>query len=80
MFEKYYETNDPDRRNKHAVYFINPGSVGQPRNHNPRAQYALFDDKLNVYFRSVPYETDKAMRLYCGQVDVFYRDRLKYGV
>jgi predicted phosphodiesterase len=24
-------------------YFINPGSVGQPRDHNPKASYAIYD-------------------------------------
>ena len=60
--------------------FINPGSVGQPRNHNPNAQYALIDENFNVQLRSVKYEVDKAMALYGSQVDLFYRDRLEFGV
>lgn len=80
MFTKFYDADDLDRRNKHATSFINPGSVGQPRNHNPNAQYALLDENGNVQLRSVPYDVDKAMGLYSGQVDFFYRDRLRFGV
>ena len=81
MFTKFYEADDLKRRNKHAVLFINPGSVGQPRNRNPNSQYVLFDSvNRNIFFRSVKYDIDAAMRLYDGSVDFFYRDRLKYGV
>ncbi len=80
VFTKFYDSDDITRRNKHAVIFINPGSVGQPRNHNPAAQYALIDNNLNVCLRCIPYEVEKAMELYDGKVDLFYRDRLEYGV
>ncbi len=79
VFSKFYDTKDKNRRDKHAVMFINPGSVGQPRNHNPNAQYALIDQKMNVQLRSVEYEVFKAMETYDGHVDLFYRDRLEYG-
>ncbi len=80
IFTKFYDTKDIKRRDKHAVLFINPGSVGQPRNHNPNAQYALIDENLNVQLRSVPYDLIKAMEAYDGQIDRFYRDRLEFGV
>ena len=32
-FSKLYEVNDLEYRNIHVVLFVNPGSVGQPRNH-----------------------------------------------
>lgn len=81
MFTKFYDVNDPDRRNKHSVLFINPGAVGQPRNHNSSAQYVLLDDKkMSIEFHSVPYDIEAAMSLYDGNVDLFYRDRLKVGV
>ena len=68
-------------RNKKAVLFINPGSVGQPRNHNPNAQYALLDtDSMGVELRYVKYPNDKAMDLYDGNIDDFYRLRLKNGI
>lgn len=36
---------------------VNPGSVGQPRDRDPRAAYALFDTESNVLdYRRVPYD------------------------
>ena len=36
---------------------INPGSVGQPRDRDPRAAYAVFDtEKLTIKFYRVPYD------------------------
>ncbi len=38
-------------------YFINVGSVGQPRDGDPRACYAIYDsDARCVHFRRVPYD------------------------
>lgn len=81
MFSKFYDVNDPARRNKHAVLFINPGSVGQPRNHNNRAQYAILDTvNMCVNMRAVPYDIKAAMKTYDGTVDDFYCKRLKEGI
>lgn len=82
IFTKFYDVeDDADMRNKHAVIFLNPGSVGQPRNHNPYAQYMIFNSQYkNVAVRSVAYDVEKAMKLFDGSVDIFYRDRLKKGV
>ena len=34
-------------------YLINPGSVGQPRDGNPEAAYAIFDDEeFSIHFKS----------------------------
>ena len=80
-FYKFYSVDDPEKRNKHAVLFINPGSVGQPRNHNPAAQYALLDiNTRTVILRTVEYDVDSAMMLYDGSVDGFYKTRLKSGI
>ncbi|KXK16754.1 MAG: putative phosphoesterase [Chloroflexi bacterium OLB15] len=47
---------------------INPGSVGQPRDANPDAAYALLDDETNTWeYRRVPYDipaVQKRMREY----------------
>lgn len=81
MFTRFYGSDDPERRNRHAVLFLNPGSVGQPRNHNPAAQYALLDVRTGaVGLRAVPYDVGAAMAAYDGSVDDFYRARLKFGV
>ena len=42
-------------------YLINPGSVGQPRDGDPRAAYALYSPQdRTVEFRRVPYDIGKA--------------------
>lgn len=80
-FTKFYDSDDPGMRNKHAVLFINPGSVGQPRNHHPQAQYAILDaETLSVSMRSVSYDIKKAQSFFDGSVDDFYRDRLTNGI
>jgi len=40
---------------------INPGSVGQPRDGDPRAAYAVID-RGRVEFRRVPYDIDRTLR------------------
>lgn len=41
-------------------YLINPGSVGQPRDRNPAASFALLDsDRLTVQFFRVDYDVEK---------------------
>lgn len=81
VFQHFYEDDNPKMRNKKSVLFINPGSVGQPRNHNPNSQYAILDaDSMSVEIRYVEYPKDKAMALYDGSVDDFYRLRLENGI
>lgn len=42
-------------------YLINPGSVGQPRDGDPRAAFALYDtEQGTVTFCRVPYDIEKA--------------------
>ncbi|MFH1176548.1 MAG: metallophosphoesterase family protein [Acidobacteriota bacterium] len=49
---------DPTRR-----YLINPGSVGQPRDRDPRASYGIFDAALNRFtLYRVPYDSNGAQR------------------
>lgn len=80
VFEHYYECDRPQYRNKKKVTFINPGSVGQPRNHNPKAQYAILDTDKGVSLISVPYDIEYEQSLFTDEVDSFYRDRLTNGV
>jgi predicted phosphodiesterase len=49
--------------NPRAKYLINPGSVGQPRDNDPRAAFAFYDtaeDALTFY--RVPYDIPKAQK------------------
>ena len=42
-------------------YLINPGSVGQPRDADPRAAYAVYSpEERTVEFRRVAYDVDRA--------------------
>jgi putative phosphoesterase len=40
---------------------VNPGSVGQPRDGDPRASYAVIEDGV-VQFKRVPYDIDETLR------------------
>lgn len=81
FFERYYETEDARMRNRKRTVFINPGSVGQPRNHNNCAQYVLFDfEKEDAIFQKVCYNIEQEQQAYHGQVDEFYEKRLEFGI
>ena len=49
VFSEFYYDNNEIMRNEKKTVFLNPGSVGQPRNHNPRAQYAIWDTNNGIY-------------------------------
>jgi putative phosphoesterase len=62
-------------------YLINPGSVGQPRDRNPAASFALFDsDRMSVQFFRVPYDIAKTQTsiLKAGLPPILAQ-RLEYG-
>jgi diadenosine tetraphosphatase ApaH/serine/threonine PP2A family protein phosphatase len=63
-------------------YLINPGSVGQPRDGNPEAAYAIFDDQeLSVHFKSTPYDIAGAQRrILAAGLPPFLAERLAQGV
>ena len=49
---------EPDVR-----YLVNPGSIGQPRDGNPLASFAMFDsDSRSVTIYRVPYKVERAQR------------------
>lgn len=80
-FTKFYPVEAPKFRNKKAVTFINPGSVGQPRNHNPNAQYAVISlPSRQVELRSVEYDIEYEQSLFPDEIDEFYKIRLTNGV
>lgn len=44
-------------------HLINPGSVGQPRDHDWRAAYAIYDDAAErVTFYRIPYDVERAQK------------------
>lgn len=82
QYVEYFNTADkPEYRNKKRTVFINPGSVGQPRNHNPQAQYGILDTATEEYVhRSVEYDIEAERRLYPIEIDEFYKNRLLLGI
>lgn len=63
-------------------YIINVGSVGQPRDRNPSAAYAIYDmDEKKVEVRRVPYDiqtTQQKMRR--ANLPMFLIERLSRGI
>lgn len=81
MFEVFYEIYDPENRNRKKTVFINPGSVGQPRNLNPMAQFVVWEtDTDEIEMKKIPYDIEKEQEAYTDQVDDFYRKRLERGI
>jgi diadenosine tetraphosphatase ApaH/serine/threonine PP2A family protein phosphatase len=62
-------------------YLINPGSVGQPRDGNPEAAYAIFDDEeFTIHFKSAPYDIGGAQRrILAAGLPAFLAERLALG-
>lgn len=73
--ERVYEL-EPD-----VSYLINPGSVGQPRDHDPRAAYAIYDTTAKtVAIRRVSYDIGAAQkRILAAGLPSFLADRLFLG-
>ncbi len=75
-------THLPDLKKFGFKLFLNPGSVGQPRNNNPKAQYALLDlSNLNfVTFELVEYDVDTASKkIIQAGLPKFFAERLYFG-
>ncbi|NWF83503.1 MAG: metallophosphoesterase family protein [Bryobacteraceae bacterium] len=66
----------PDR-----MYLINPGSVGQPRDHDPRAGYAIWDTAhRTLKLRRVEYDIKSAQeRIRAAGLHPWLADRLAFG-
>ena len=79
--EVFFADENSEMRNKKKTVFINPGSVGQPRNHNPRAQYAILDTETGeCQLLSAEYNIAYEQSLYLEGIDSFYKERLERGV
>ena len=62
-------------------YLINPGSIGQPRDRNASAAYAIYDSAERVvHFDRVPYAVEKARdKIYKAGLPHILGDRLLVG-
>ena len=80
-YEEFFECDNAETRNKKKTVFINPGSVGQPRNINPNSQFAIFDTETgNCEFIKIPYDVKNEQKDFSDKIDPFYRKRLEAGV
>ncbi len=64
-----------------ARLFVNPGSVGQPRDGNPNSSYAIFDEEADVIeIHRVEYDIEKVQSMVIEQdYPRELAERLKYG-
>ncbi len=65
----------------HYRYIVNPGSVGQPRDRNPQASFAYFDDASGlVEVRRVTYDVERVReRMQLAKLPLQLGDRLTIG-
>lgn len=70
-------TLDPSFR-----YLVNPGSIGQPRDHDPRAAYAIYDDeRRDIQMRRVIYDVrGAALRIEAAGLPPVLGQRLMLGI
>ncbi len=81
FFEKFFTSENVNTRNQKKTIFINPGSVGQPRNINPYSQFVIFDTNTeNCEFIKLKYNYAEEQKSFTSNVDEFYKTRLKFGV
>lgn len=60
--------------------FCNPGSVGQPRDGDPRAAYAIMDHSNNISLHRIPYDIDNTVLMMNNAgFDALYYKNLYYG-
>lgn len=66
----------PDRKT-----LVNIGSVGQPRDENPKASYAIYDtDQQKVWVKRIDYDIEKAgAKIIAAGLPEILAERLKYG-
>ncbi len=76
VYGRHVRELEDDRR-----YLINPGSVGQPRDRNPAAAYAIYDaGKRRVFFDRVPYDAETTrQKIHRAGLPGMLGDRLLVG-
>lgn len=62
-------------------YLINPGSVGQPRDGDPRASFVIYDDQGIAEYKRVEYDIKRAQeKILKTGLDQKLAERLSYGI
>ena len=73
-------THKPFIEKVDGITILNPGSVGQPRDGNPKSSFAILDtEDVNVSFRRVSYNVDKVAED-VSKIHPGLGDRLKRGL
>jgi len=79
----YGHTHRPYRKDLESKIFINAGSVGKPKDGDPRACVTLIEitpDNVNVEFLRVPYDVEKAAEaIVSSGLPEYFAERLKEG-
>jgi putative phosphoesterase len=79
----YGHTHKPYRKDFENKIFINAGSVGKPKDGDPRACVTLVDitdDNVGVEFQRVPYDIEKAAQaIVISGLPLYFAERLKEG-
>ena len=63
-------------------YLVNPGSIGQPRDHNPRTAYAIYDQESSIVtVYRIPYDIAEAQRKIAESgLPLPLAQRLEFGI
>ncbi len=71
-----YELAEQDQQ-----YLINPGSVGQPRDGDPKASYIIYDTELKkITYRLLEYDFEKTMTaIIAAGLPAYLAQRLEHG-
>jgi diadenosine tetraphosphatase ApaH/serine/threonine PP2A family protein phosphatase len=74
-------TDDSIKVKGNLFYLVNVGSVGQPRNFDPRSCYAIYDtDNSTVSLVRVPYDyTVTQQKVHDNNLPAFLAERLAKG-
>ena len=71
-----------DRWRSEKRFILNPGSVGQPRDHNPKAAYVIWDDEEDTFlFKRVAYDVEAVQeRILALGIPSRHATRLSQGI
>jgi predicted phosphodiesterase len=80
---EYMEGGDAERKlEKGVAYLINPGSLGQPRDRNPQAAFAIYDsDRQTIRFHRASYDIAAAQKkIHKAELPPALAERLSVGI
>ena len=77
----YGHTHKPYRKDIDGKVFVNAGSVGKPKDGDPRACVTLIEittERVNVEFLRVPYDVEKAAQaIVASGLPEYFAEKLK---